>query len=71
MEEATIPGGVIDDENVCGSIEEEARLEESAELGEAELTDGDRINGMPPTNAAGSKLVSNDSSGADSDCEDF
>ena len=67
MGEATIPGGVIDDDNVSGSIEEEARPEESAELGEAELTEGDCMNGMPPTSAAGSKLVSNDSNGADSD----
>lgn len=67
MEEAIIPGGVIDNDNKCGSTEEEARLKVLAELGEAELTDGDRMNGRPPANAAGSKLVSKDSNGPDSD----
>lgn len=63
--ESTIPGGVIDSDTVFGSTEKDARLEESAELCETELTDGDCVNGI------GSKLVSKDSNGKDSDREDL
>ena len=64
---AKIPGGVIDSDNILESIEEKDRLDESAELGEAELRDEDCMNGMPSIFAAGSKLVSKDSKGKDSD----
>lgn len=67
MEGATIPGGVIDRDNIFGSIEKEAWPAESAELGEAEPTVGDCMNGTPPINAAGIKLVSKDSKGKVSD----